>query len=65
MKILQKFEKKFKFYPKIKKTGVKKTLITIPLFLETMQQLIIKPWRRSLGPWCRKKFKNMKKCKKI
>ena len=36
-------------------------LITIPLTLETMQQLIIKPPRRSQGLCCRKKLKNMKK----
>ena len=35
-------------------------LIKIALTLETMQQLITKPWRRSQGLCCRKKFKNMK-----
>ena len=30
-------------------------MITIPITLETMQQLI-KPWRRSQGPWCQKKI---------
>ena len=40
-------------------------LITIPLTLETVHQLTIKPCRRSLVPWCRekmkKKFKNIQK----
>ena len=46
-----KFPKKFeklKFYPKITKTGVLKKMITIPLTLETMQQLIIRPWRKKI-----------------
>ena len=48
-KIFQKPEK-FKIYPKTTKTGVIKNVeITIPLNLEIMQQLIVKPWRRSQG----------------
>ena len=65
MIILQKLEK---IYRKIAKTGVTKILITIPLALETMQQLVIKPWRRSLEPCCRKtekKFKRFKNLEKI
>ena len=50
-----KFLKKIKYYQKLAKTGVIKIMITIPLTLEAMQQLIIQPWRRSLVPWCRKK----------
>ena len=38
-------------------------MITISLALKTMQQLIIKPWRRSKSLWCRKKFKNSKNSK--
>ena len=40
---------------KIAKTWVIKIeiLITITLTREIFQQLIIKPWRRSLGPWWR------------
>ena len=30
-----------------------------------MQQFIIKPWRRSLGPWCKKNDKNSKGLKKL
>ena len=48
------------FYPKITKTGVMKTLITIPLIPETMQQLIIKPWSSCQGPWCLKNSKTRK-----
>ena len=36
-------------------------MITMRLSRETMQQLIVKIWRRSHGPWCRKKLKNLKK----
>ena len=57
-KIFQKVEKIFKFYPNITKTGVI-ILIDIPLISVTMHQLIIKPWRRSQGPWCRQKFKKI------
>ena len=51
---------KNKFYHKIAKAGVSEIFITIPLTLETMQQLILKPWRRFLGPWCRKNNKIQK-----
>ena len=30
-----------------------------------MLQLIINPWRRSLGPWCRKKFKKFENIQKL
>ena len=60
--IFRKFE--LKFIKEIPKTGAIKILITIPLTLETMQQLIIKPWRRSLRPWCRKNDKTIKKIQK-
>ena len=40
--VFQKFEKNNFFFKKIAKAGVIKQLITIPLTLETMQQLIIK-----------------------
>ena len=45
------------------KTRVKK--ISLPLNLETMKQLMIKPWRRSLAPGAGKKFKNQKYSKKL
>ena len=54
IQIFQKYEK-FKFYPKINKTEVIKKSITIPLTPKTMQQLIMKPWRRFEGLCCRKK----------
>ena len=39
-------------------------MITIPLTLKTMLQLIIKPWMRSQGLWYRKQFKKHEKnCK--
>ena len=39
-------------------------MITIPLTVKTMQQFIIKPWRRFEGLCCLKKIKkNMKNCK--
>ena len=42
MKLFRKFEKrKFECYQKIAKARVIKILITIPLTLETMRQLII------------------------
>ena len=59
-KNFQKFENFFKFYPNITKTGVI-IFITIPLTPVTMHQLIIKPWSRSQGPWCRQKFKKMQR----
>ena len=65
MKIIFRKFKKFIFYQKIALAGVIKILITIPLTLETMQQLIIKPWRRSLGPWCRKKNQYSKNLRKL
>ena len=65
MKIIFRKFKKFIFYQKIAQAGVIKILITILLTLETMQQLIIKPRRRSLGPWCRKKKSIFKKLEKI
>ena len=50
--------KKLTTYQKIEKNiakaGVIKILITILLTLEPRRQVIIKPWMRSLGPWCRK-----------
>ena len=49
----------------ISKTGVIKMLIEIPLTLETMQQLIIKPWRRSQGLCCRKKIQKHEKIANI
>ena len=63
LRLEQKFSKnlKFKFYPDIAKTGVNKNLIIMPLTLETMKQLNIKPCRRSQGLCCKKKFENMKK----
>ena len=42
-----------------------KILITIPITKETMQQVIIKPWRRSLVPWCRKNQENQKDSKNL
>ena len=51
--IFRKLEK-LNFIKKIDKAGVIKKLISTPLTLQTMQQLNIKPWRRALGPWCRK-----------
>ena len=63
IQFFQKFEK-FKFYPKISKTGVivdDSKLITIPFTLETMQQLIIKPMRRFEGLCCRKKNQKQEK----
>ena len=63
MIIFLKFE--IKLYQKIDKAGVIKILITIPLTLETMPQLIINSWRRSPGPWCRNKEKNSKTFKKL
>ena len=59
----RKLEKK-NFLSKIAKAGVIKILITIPLTLETMRQLIIKPWRRSLGPWGQKKDKKLENIQK-
>ena len=59
IKILQKIEK-IKFYQKVGKIRVIKILRTIPLTLETMQQLIIKPRRRSLVPEKSKIQKNFK-----
>ena len=62
------FRKLKKFYQKIAKAGVIKRPIIIPFTPEIMRQLIIKPWRRSLGPWSRKndqKFKNIQKIEKI
>ena len=51
--ILQKFEKQLNFIKQLLKLESLK-FITIRLTLETMQKLNIKPWRRSLGPWCQK-----------
>ena len=53
--------RQIKFYQKIAKTRVVKILITIPLTPEIMQQLTIKPARRSLAQGSRKnqKFKNI------
>ena len=53
---------KNKFYQKIANTRVSKKFITIPSTLETMQQLIIEPWRRPqvLLP---EKIQKLKKCK--
>ena len=50
------------FIQKLLKLESKKMLITIPLTLETMQQLIIKPCKTFEGLCCREKIKNMKKC---
>ena len=55
IKIFQKLEKIVNLIQKLLKLESKK-LITIPLTLETMQQLIIKPWRRFEGLCCRKKI---------
>ena len=38
--------RKLEFYQKIVEPRIVKILITIPLTLDTMQQLIIKHWRR-------------------
>ena len=54
---------KIKFYEKNSKTRVKK--ISLPLNLETMKQLMIRPWRRSLAPGAGKKFKNQKYSKNL
>ena len=54
---------KNKFYRKIAEAGVIKILITNPLTVETMQQLIIMPWRRSYDPGAVKN--DLKKVKKI
>ena len=52
-----------KFYQKIAAAGVIKILITIPVILEFMRQLIIKPLRRSLV--LEKMIKSEKKFKKL
>ena len=59
IQIFQQIEK-FKFYPKITKTGVKK-MINIPLFLQTMQQLSIKTLEEVRGPLLPKKNQKHKK----
>ena len=59
MKKIRKNEN-LKFYPKVTQTEVK-NIDHIPLALETMQQLIIKPCCSSQGPCHRRKFKNVKK----
>ena len=63
------FQKKFEklnFITKNAKAGVIKILITIPLAAKTQLQLVIKPWRLSLGPWCRENdIKIQKDLKKI
>ena len=53
-----------KFYQKIAKAGVMKTLMTSPLTLETMRQLNIETWRRSIGHWCRKKDRKVRNIQK-
>ena len=64
MIIFLKFE--IRTYSKIAKAGVIKKL-TIPLTIETTQQIIIKPWKRSPGPWCLKneKFKKIQNFKEL
>ena len=53
---------KIKLYPKITKTEVIKTLITIPLTLETMQQAAYyQNLKEAPGPLLPKKIRNMKK----
>ena len=60
-------KRKLNLIKKITEAGVIRILIIFPLTVETMQQLIIKPWKRSLGTWSTKKmikskrFKNFKK----
>ena len=51
-----------------KETRVIRILITIQLTVKTLQPLNIKPWRRSLGPWWRKKIteiQNYSKTRKL
>ena len=64
MIIFRKFEKK-KIYQKTAEAGVPKIMITIPLALLIMRQLIIKPWRRSQEAcaWKNLKKKRFKKLK--
>ena len=54
-----------KLYQKTAAAGVIKILITIPVILEFMRQLIIKPLRRSLDPGAWKNDKKWKKFKKL
>ena len=59
--------KKKKNYHKFAETRVNKILITILLILETMQHLIIKPWRvpLDLGAGKKKIQKPRKNCQYI
>ena len=50
-----------KFSQKIAKAGVIKIWITIPLTVEIMRQLIIKPWRMFQGHCCAKNDETFKK----
>ena len=47
------------------KAGVIKLLVTNSSTLESMQKVITKPWRTSLGPWRRKKDEKIKKIQKL
>ena len=61
----EKFEKKNKFYPTIAKNRDVQMLKNILLPLKTMQQRIIKPFRRLSEPWGWKILNIENICQKI